>query len=153
MNVIVSICILINVYYPTTDSATINIINMGIEKAMEPYAWFGIDYTITDSGGDVDLFPAFDFLTDQNTLGTCTGKYQSNAKLYGIPYIRINNHLNFKYFTYVLRHEMGHFLGLEHSYDYKSVMYSVYHGTNNELSRQDSLILIFNYNTGLYGKM
>jgi len=43
---------------------------------------------------------------------------------------------------HILKHEVGHFLGLRHSNDTLSLMYPIFSGENLQLSRNDSLTLI-----------
>lgn len=148
MHILLSLWILIKVFYPSDNIEDIRFYNESIEEAMKQYCFLDIEYELTSDLAKADLiiYP-MDFTLGFGMLGITHGSFLRNPKVYGIPNIHMSALLYEYAFPMVLTHELGHFFGLEHSLDPRSLMYHETDGTNTTLSRYDSLTLLKLYNT------
>lgn len=141
----IALYILIKIHYPCNDIDVIRYYNSAIDKALKEYCWINLEYDlVSDDCKDYDL----DIYTDQSafttgdlTLGTTTGSYLYNRKVFGTPYIRLSSFCSAEVLPHIAAHEIGHFLGLHHSNDELSLMYPFFSGNNKVLTRHDSLSL------------
>ncbi len=144
-SILYSIYFIIRVHYPSDDINTVRYYNKVVDDVMKEYCWLNVEYDLTNDTHNCDVNVYFEqmyFEDGFGTLGTTTGKYIYNSKVFGVPYIRMSYTLTDNNIRRILCHEMGHFLGLGHSIDEKSLMYPIYSGDNKYLSRHDSLSLL-----------
>ena len=147
MGILLSLWILIKVYYPSNNIEDIRMYNSAIDKAMKQYCFLDVEYEICPEASQADLliYPV-DVRLPSYTLGLTFGSYVRNPKIYGVPNIHLNIFLNSENLPIVLTHELGHFFGLDHSIDPKSLMYPETDWTNIQLTRHDSITLLKLYN-------
>lgn len=143
MKIIFTVYILIKVWYPSNDIDDIRFINKAIHEAMSAYCFLGVEYDLTfdENKADLEIYPVFDFFNDPTMLGLTTGNYLYNPKVFGVPKIRMSGWLNRDIYPIVLKHELFHFFGGQHSIDTVSLMFPVFTGRNREFTRHDSLVL------------
>lgn len=145
MPILTTIWLLIKICYPSQDIDQIRAYNQGVNDAMARYCFLDIEfeYTTNSECADLIIYPCTDFYYNPaNILGLTTGSYLANPKVFGTPYIQILDRLLIEHFALIMTHEIGHFLGLQHSIDPNSLMYHETDGKNNQLTRTDSLTLL-----------
>lgn len=140
-----TIYFLIKIHYPCDDINTVRYYNGLLDSVMQSYCFAGIEYDLaTDKTqtADLDIYPEQIVFQEVSELGTTTGNALFNPKVFGTPYIRLSVFVPYNNMYHILKHEVGHFLGLRHSNDTLSLMYPIFSGENLQLSRNDSLTLI-----------
>lgn len=148
-NIILTIYLIIKISYPNNDIKSIQQYNQIIENSMQSYCFLDIEYelTIVDSLADLIIYPEVNLSFQKNLIGYTNGTIGQNPKFYGQCMILLSKDLDTLQKVTILRHELYHaFMGEYHNiYDTNSLMYPEYSGSNNELSRSDSLYIRSNF--------